>query len=250
MNDGILSIILVAAGLLVGAGLGWYGRKSAAARTLRRKEKFFGLPENSECLVVVNRDASGADWSVAKHDVFALVELAAVIRECGAHLQIIAHDTANQGFGDRTEFCVGTPISNRRMAAHMHSLLPGIRINTDPEPGPDRGAFAIGSERYRLDSGVTEHVILARLTAGQDARPVFISCGQRSITNQAAMRYLAKHEARLSRKYGNSTFVLLLKVVNSQSYGADVVELVADVTKAAKSPSPLAKGESKDRSSK
>ncbi|MEV6103650.1 hypothetical protein AB0M28_02920 [Streptomyces sp. NPDC051940] len=239
MNDGMVTIILVAVGLVVGCGLGWYGRKSSTSRASARRERFFGLPENSECLVVVNRDASGSDWTVAKHDVFALVELAAVIKGCGAHLQIVAHDTANQGFGDRTEFCVGTPISNRRMAAHMSSLLPGVRINTDPEPGPDRGAFAIGSERYRLDSGITEHVLLARLTAGQDARPVFISCGQRSITNQAAMRYLARNEAKLARKYGNTSFVLLLKVVNSQSYGPDVVELVADVTKAAKAPSPL-----------
>ncbi|MFC7220860.1 hypothetical protein ACFQLX_22260 [Streptomyces polyrhachis] len=238
MNDGILLIAIAAAALLLGAGLGWYGHTSASARTLRRRERFFGLPENSECLVVVNRDAGGGDWSVAKHDALALVELAAVIKGCRAHLQIVAHDTAAQGFGDRTEFCVGTPLSNRRMAAHMHSLLPGVRINTDPEPGPDRGAFAVGTERYRLENGVTEHVVLARLTAGQDARPVFVSCGQRSITNQAAMRYLARNEAKLSRKYGNNPFVLLLKVVNSQSYGPDVVELVADVTKAARTPLP------------
>ncbi|WP_419998864.1 hypothetical protein [Streptomyces boninensis] len=240
MNDAMLTIVLVAAGVLVGAGLGWYARNSLAGRKRARRERFYGLPENSECLVVVNRDASGGDWSVAKHDALALLELAAVIKECGAHVQVIAHDTAQQGFGDRTEFCVGTPISNRRMAAHLQSLLPGVRVNTDPEPGPDRGAFAVGSERYRLENGVSEHVILARLTAGQDARPVFISCGQRSITNQAAMRYLSRNEARLTRKYGNSSFVLLLKVVNSQSYGPDVVELVGDVTKAAKAPSPLA----------
>jgi hypothetical protein len=32
--------------------------------------------------------------------------------------------------------------------------------------------------------------------------------------------------------------VLLLKVVNSQAYGPDVVELVADVTRAARTPLP------------
>lgn len=67
---------------------------------------------------------------------------------------------------------------------------------------------------------------------------MFLFSGQRAITNQAATRYLARHHTRLARKYGNGTFVLLLKVVNSQAYGPDVVELVADVTRAALAPLP------------
>jgi hypothetical protein len=69
-------------------------------------------------------------------------------------------------------------------------------------------------------------------------RPVFLFCGQRAITNQAATRYLARNHTRLARKHGGSSFVLLLKVVNSQAYGPDVVEVVADVTRAAQTPLP------------
>ncbi|CAL9639115.1 hypothetical protein SUDANB174_06248 [Streptomyces sp. enrichment culture] len=86
----------------------------------------------------------------------------------------------------------------------MAAMLPGVRMNVDPEPGPDRGAFQIGSERYRLE----------------------------------ATHYLARHHEKLARKHGNNFFVLLLKVVNSQAYGPDVVELVGDVTRAATSPLP------------
>ncbi|ONK10334.1 hypothetical protein STBA_10560 [Streptomyces sp. MP131-18] len=125
------------------------------------------------------------------------------------------------------------------MAAHLHSLLPGVAVNTDTEPGPDRGAFLIGTERYRLENGSVEHVLLARLTAGQQGRPVFLACGQRSVTNQAATRYLAKHHTKLARKHGSGgNFCLLLKVVNSQAYGPDVVELVKDVTRAATTAQP------------
>ncbi len=129
---------------------------------------------------------------------------------------------------------------NRRMAAHMAAMLPGVRVNVDPEPGPDRGAFQIGSERYRMDPGVTEYVLLARLTAGdrRESRPAFLFCGQRAITNQAATRYLARHHEKLARKYGGNSFVLLLKVVSSQVYGPDVVELVGDLTRPATSPLP------------
>ncbi|MEU2434192.1 hypothetical protein ABZ611_32700 [Streptomyces sp. NPDC007861] len=237
MNEDLRNIVLgvVAAG--ISASLGWFARNYLWRRALRRKRAFFGLPRNSECLLVVNREA-GSEGAVHRFDVFALLELSALVKDCGAHAQIIHHDVSQQGFGERTEFCVGGPYSNRRMAAHLSSLLPGVKINTDVEPGPDRGAFQIGSERYRLDAGTTEYVLLARLTAGEGGRPVFLFCGQRAITNQAATRYLARHHVKLARKHGANPFVLLLKVVNTQAYGPDVVELVADVTRAAQAPAP------------
>ncbi|QJT05000.1 hypothetical protein G9272_35765 [Streptomyces asoensis] len=240
MNDDVRNIVLgvVAAG--ISAALGWLTRTYLWKRRLRRKQAFFGLPENSECLLVVNRDAGSPDLAVHRHDVFALLELAALIKDCGAGAEVVTQDVARQGFGERTEFCVGGPGSNRRMAAHIQAMLPGVRVNTDREPGPDRLAFQIGGEHHRMDPGVTEYVLLARLTAGRrrEARPVFLFCGQRAINNQAATRYLVRNHERLARKHGNGSFVLLLKVVNSQAYGPDVVELVDDVTRAAQAPLP------------
>ncbi|MBZ6089940.1 hypothetical protein KVH07_26365 [Streptomyces olivaceus] len=240
MTDDVLDIVLgvVAAGL--SATLGWLARTYLWKRRLRRRQAFFGLPDSSESLLVVNRDPAASEPAVHRFDVFALLELAALVKDCGAHIQVVTQDMVGQGFGERTEFCVGGPGSNRRMAAHMAAMLPGVRVNIDPEPGPDRGAFQIGSERYRLDAGITEYVLLARLTAGErrEARPAFLFCGQRAITNQAATRYLARHHEQLARKHGANSFVLLLKVVNSQAYGPDVVELVSDVTRAATSPLP------------
>ncbi|WP_371663571.1 hypothetical protein [Streptomyces sp. NBC_00280] len=241
MTDDVRNIVLgvVAAG--ISAALGWLARTYLWKRKLRRKQAFFGLPDNSESLLVVNREAGGPELTVMRHDVFALLELAALIKDCNAHAQVVAHDAAQQGFGERTEFCVGGPASNRRMLAHLHSLLPGVRVNVDAEPGPDRGAFQIGPERYRMEGGRSEYVILARLTAGQigEARPVFLFCGQRAITNQAATRYLARNHERLARKHGNNSFALLLKVVNSQAYGPDVVEVVTDITRVAQTPLPV-----------
>ncbi|TLS43845.1 hypothetical protein FE633_23420 [Streptomyces montanus] len=239
MRNIVLAVIVAG----IGISLGWMARSYLWRRKLDRKQAFFGLPDNSESLLVVNREAGGGpDLTVTRHDVSALLELSALIKDCGAHAQIVAHDATQQGFGERTEFCVGHPAPNRRMAAHLASLLPGIQVNADPEPGPDRGAFLIGKEQYRLEPGRSEYVLLARLTAdqGHKTRPVFLFCGQRAITTQAASRYLARNYERLARKHGDKTFVLLLKVVNSQAYGPDVVELVADVTRAAQTPLPSA----------
>ncbi|MEV5433342.1 hypothetical protein [Streptomyces sp. NPDC052701] len=251
MNDDVRNIVLGVLAAGISAALGWVGRTYVWKRKLRRKQAFFGLPDNSESLLVVNRGAAGPELAVMRHDVFALLELAALIKDCNAHAQVLPHDTARQGFGERTEFCVGGPASNRRMTAHLSSLLPGVRVNVDAEPGPDRGAFLIGSERYRLDAGREEYVLLARLTAGQseNTRPVFLLCGQTAITNQAAARHLARHHERLARKYGSHSFALLLKVVNPQAYGPDVVELVADVTRAARSPLPAAAPRTSHRAS-
>ncbi|MFJ3231867.1 hypothetical protein [Streptomyces sp. NPDC086787] len=240
MNDDVRNIVLgvIAAG--VSAGLGWLARTYLWRRRLRRKQAFFGLPDNSESLLVVNREAGGPELTVKRHDVFALLELAALIKDCHANAQVVAHDATQQGFGERTEFCVGGPGSNRRMAAHLDSLLPGVRVDLEAESGPDRTSFRIGGEVYRLERGRTEYVLLARLTVSQRryARPVFLFCGQRAINNQAATRYLARNHERLARKHGGGSFVLLLKVVNSQAYGPDVVELVADVTRVAQTPLP------------
>ncbi|MER7496561.1 hypothetical protein ABT033_28710 [Streptomyces pharetrae] len=242
MNDDVRNIVLGVLATGISAALGWFTRTYLWKRRLRRKQAFFGLPDASEALLVVNRNAAGPELAVMRHDVFALLELAALIKDCRAHAQVLPHDTARQGFGERTEFCVGGPASNRRMAAHLSSLLPGVRVNTDAEPGPERGAFQIGSDRHRLDLGRAEYVLLARLTVDHSHgdRPVFLFCGQTAITNQAATRYLARNHERLSRKYRTGSFVLLLKVVNSQAYGPDVVKLVADVTRAARAPLPTA----------
>ncbi|MGX1116716.1 hypothetical protein RKD37_002079 [Streptomyces ambofaciens] len=218
MTDDVRNIVLGVLAAGISATLGWLARTYLWKRKLRRKQAFFGLPDSSESLLVVNRDPAASEPAVHRFDVFALLELSALIKDCGAHAQVVTQDMVAQGFGERTEFCVGGPGSNRRMVAHMAAMLPGVRMNVDPEPGPDRGAFQIGSERYRLEAGVTEYVLLARLTAGdrREARPAFLFCGQRAITNQAATRYLARHHEKLARKHGNNSFVLLLKVVNSQ----------------------------------
>lgn len=239
MSDDVRTFVLALAACALGAVLGWFVRSYLWRRRLQRKQRFFGLPKESECLLVVPRDAGARGWSLARHDAFALLELAAVIKECGAHAEVLAHDTAWQGFGARTEFCIGGPAANLRLAAHLRSMLPGVDINVDPAPGPDQGAITVGGETYRLEKGAVEYVLLARLAAARDSgndRPVFLSSGQRGIANQAATRYLARHHVRLARKHGlDGTFCLLLRVVNSQAYGSDVVELVADVTKAATS---------------
>ncbi|QGZ51740.1 hypothetical protein GPZ77_28170 [Streptomyces sp. QHH-9511] len=233
MNEDLRNVVLGVLATGVSASLGWLTRTYVWRRRHRRKQAFFGLRDGAECLLVVNRKAGG-ERVVHNVDVSALIELSVLIKDCGARPEIVQHDMARQGLGDRTEFCVGGPYSNRRMAAHLSSLLPGLAMNVEPEPVEDQGMFTVDGEVYRGVYGLTEYAVLARLTGGEGGRPVFLFCGQSAITNQAATRYLARHHEKLARTYGSGPFVLLLKVVNSEAYGPDVVELIADVTRAAR----------------
>lgn len=237
MNDGALNIVLGLVSSLISAAGGWLFRTYLWRRQLRRKQKFFGLSNGSECLLVVNQDPSAPGRSVQRYDAFALLELSALIKECGARAEIVVHDIARLGFGTRTEFCVGGPGSNRRTEAHLRSLLPGVEVNTDHENIPDGLAFTIGGQAYRISKGIAEYALLARLTAPESDRPVFLAAGQRGINNQAAIRYLARHHVQLARQYGaDGVFCLLLKALNSDQYGPDMVEVVADVTVEATAP--------------
>lgn len=116
MNDDVRTLVLVVIVAVIAAALGWIVRSYLWNRKLRRKQAFFGLPENAESLLVVNREAAGGpDLTVTRHDVSALLELSALIKDCGAGAQIVAHDATQQGFGERTEFCVGHPAPNGRV---------------------------------------------------------------------------------------------------------------------------------------
>ncbi|KUJ70897.1 hypothetical protein ACZ90_00895 [Streptomyces albus subsp. albus] len=237
MTDTVQDLIAGAAALLVGLALGWAAHTAAARRRRAREQAFFGLPEGSECVLVTHRDTSSVHWSIPRHDALALLGLAAVVENCGAHPEIAPHDTGLQGFGARTEFCVGDPTAHRRLAAHMANLLPGVRVHPGDETGADRGTLTIGGTAYRAEPGAAEYVLLARLTAGEGGRPVFLAAGQHPVTHRAAIRHLVRNRTRLARKYGaDGSFCLLLKVVNSHAYGPDVVELVVDASKTATSP--------------
>lgn len=232
MPDGVIDLALGVLAAGISAAIGWFARTYLWRRKLRRKRVFLGLPKDGEALLVTNRQASGNDHAVHRYDAYALIELAALIKECGAHTQIVSHDSTSQGFGTRAEFCIGGPVSNRRMAAHLETLLPGVAVNVDLDPSvnPEHGAYAIGGRRYPMDMGKVEYALLARIAGDGDAWPTFLFCGQSAITNQATTRYLARNHEMLARRYGSGSFCLLLKIVNSHAYGPDMTAVVADVT--------------------
>ncbi len=211
-------VTVAAAGLAVGI-LVWALVSALGRRRLRRTREFFGLVPDGDCLLVVNKSGSG-ELSVPRRDVLALVELAGLVARCGAQAQVVSHDEVRRGFGEKAEFCVG---ANSRTAAHLEWKLPGVDVGK---------GLRVADRTYGAD-----HVLIARITDPDQSRPVFLVCGSTPVTNQAAVRYLVTHERTLIRRYGiRNGFCAVLKVVNPDAYGPDVVEWVGDVSAAAFRP--------------
>ena len=239
MGDGVLNVVLGVISSALSAGAAWAVQSALRRRRLNRTREFFGLTKGSECLLVVPRKAGvSADRTVGQRDVYALMELAALVRECGAEAEIVAHNEVSQGIGSKAEFCIGGPASNDRMAAHLAWRLPGVAIHTEwDETGVNQ--LIIGDQVHTREKGRKDYVMLGRITAGLGERPTFLVCGQTATANLGAVRYLTRHHRELMRAHDpDETFCLLLRVVQADAYGADVIELVGDVTAQASAPRP------------
>ncbi|RRO14827.1 hypothetical protein EIL87_19040 [Saccharopolyspora rhizosphaerae] len=230
-NIGLNIIASVITGSVV-----WASGRVLRLRRLRRKQAFFGPSSGGECLLVVPRMVSADnERSVHRNDAAAMLDLASILGECGAKPEVIFHDQVYQGLADKPEFCIGGPVANRRTEAHLRSVLPGVRIG-----GPEeRTAISVGGESYPSHTRRVEHALLAKIVRNRRDKPAFAICGQTSIANRAAARYLDSEYRALRKAHGvRGRFCVLLRVIESESYGPSVVELVRDVTDEAFSPAP------------
>ncbi|WP_199432398.1 hypothetical protein [Qaidamihabitans albus] len=199
-----------------------------------RKSRFFGLDARSTCAVFVPRHAlSNSVLSVHRRDAAAIVELAAVARDCGAEIELVpsSGEYLPRTLGDRAEFAVGSPVANPRTDALLETFVPGLTIGPR-EGSPDKLTIGVGGRAFGPDPGKVEYVALAKVTAG--GYPIFVLCGQTAVSNHAAARYLARRYTQLLREYGvTGRFCLVLRIVNSQAFGERNVEVAGDFTDAA-----------------
>lgn len=236
MGDLLINLL---ASVIAGTAV-WVSGFLVRRRRLSRERAFFGLSAGASCLLVVSRHASSPrESSVHRRDVAALVELATIARECGAHADRVGESQPSGEIGRLTEFCVGGPgEAAPRSAIHLRTILRGVRY-ADFDAGTRRMAFSVGGAEYVL-SAEASYVLLARFWGPAGGRPVFLIGGLSAGSNLAGARYLAKHHAELGRRYGSDRpFALVLRVVEPAAYGTDFTELVADVTDVAFQPLPL-----------
>ncbi|WP_433720890.1 hypothetical protein ACQP2Y_37190 [Actinoplanes sp. CA-051413] len=234
---GDLAINLLAS-VIAGTAV-WLAGFLLRRRKLSRERAFFGLTEGASCLLVVSRHASSPrEFSVHRRDVAALVELATIARECGAHADRVGENQPTGEIGRLTEFCVGGPGgASPRSATHVRTILRGVTYAIFDDEKP-RLSFTVGGTEYVL-TPETSYVLLARFWGPAGGHPVFFIGGLSAGSNLAGARYLATNHPELARRYGaDRPFALVLRIVEPAAYGTDFTELAADVTDVAFQPVP------------
>ncbi|MEU4689699.1 hypothetical protein [Actinoplanes sp. NPDC023714] len=227
MGDLLINLL---ASIIAGTSV-WLAGFLVRRRRLNRERAFFGLTAGASCLLVVSRHASSPrEFSVHRRDVAALVELATIARECGAHADRVGENQPTGEIGRLTEFCVGGPgEASPRSATHVRTILRGVRYAVFDEEAR-RMSFTVGGVEYAL-TPETSHVLLARFWGPAGGHPVFFLGGLTAGSNLAAARYLAANHPELGRRYGaDRPFALVLRIVEPAAYGTDFTELVADVS--------------------
>jgi hypothetical protein len=233
--EGSLSAVIVniVVGLitsLISAAVVWAWGRARVTRRQRERAGFFGLSPGDTGRIVAPQ-AFGAPRSVSRNDVFSIVELAKLMRDLRADLDVVGSGEGTYGVGDVTEFCVGGPAANVRMQSHLARFLPGVSVRSYPRESHKPAVIAAGGQEFLREPDAREYVLIARARRPDGGKPLFLICGQTAITNRAAASYLRENYRGISSDHADGTnWCLVLRVVAPSVYGHQMTELAADVS--------------------
>jgi hypothetical protein len=229
----ILNVVVGLITSLISGGSVWVWGRARVTRRQRERARFFGLSPGDTCRIVAPQ-AFGRPRTVSRQDVFSIVELAKLMRDLRADLEVVGSDEGSYGVGDVTEFCVGGPSANMRMQSHLVHFLPGVAVFSYAPESPKPAAIVAGGEEFLREPDAREYVLVARVRLPDDGRPLFLICGQTGITNRAAAAYLRDNYRRISSLHGDrESWCVVLRVVAPPVYGYQMTELAADVSASA-----------------
>ncbi|WP_193582043.1 hypothetical protein [Streptomyces mobaraensis] len=227
----------IAVGLLtsfLGGAFVWLWERAKRTREVNRRARFFGVRPGQTCLVVLG-DKYNAPKTTAYPDTRAAVELALLAGELGCEV-LVESGNFRGGNGDRTEFCVGGPSggANPRTGGHLTAHLPGVTLHPYDTADADSIAIEVDGEKYLYDRGNREHVLVAKFTPTESTSPVFLVCGQSALSNLAAIHYLRREFATVTKRIrAVDRFCILISVSDIDTYDHHRATLERDVTTAA-----------------
>ncbi|MGE5291877.1 MAG: hypothetical protein ACM3ML_32725 [Micromonosporaceae bacterium] len=233
MSAVILNIVVGLITSLVSGASVWAWGRARVTRRQRERARFFGLSPGDTCRIVAPQ-AFGAPRTISKHDVFSIVELAKLMRDLRADLDVVGAGEGTYGVGDRTEFCVGGPSANVRMQSHLARFVPGVSILSYAPDSPKSAAIVAAGQEFLRERGSREYVLVAKVRPPDGGQPLFLICGQTGITNRAAASYLRDNYRVISSVHGaGENWCVVLRVVAPSVYGHQMTELAADLSASA-----------------
>lgn len=226
----ILNIVVGLITSLISGASVWAWGRARVTRRQRERARFFGVSPGDTCRIVAPQ-AFGAPRTVSKHDVFSIVELAKLMRDLRADLDVVGSGEGTYGVGDLTEFCVGGPTANLRMQSHLARFLPGVSVLSYAPGSGKPAAIVTAGREFLRERDTREYVLVAKVRLPDGGKPLFLICGQTGITNRAAASYLRDNYHRISSVHGDrENWCVVLCVVAPPVYGYQMTELTADVS--------------------
>ena len=239
MSGVVLNIVVGLMTSVISGGAVWAWGRARVNRRQRDRARFFGLSPGDTGRIVAPQ-AFGAPRTIAKHDVFSIVELAKLMRDLRADLDVVGSGEGAYGVGEVTEFCVGGPGANVRMESHLARFLPGVAINSYAPDSPKAAAIVVAGQEFLRERDTREYVLVARVRRPDGGQPLFLICGQTAITNRATAAYLRDNYQPISSAHGPSeNWCVVLRVDAPAVYGHQMTELAADVSASAFSAAPV-----------
>ncbi len=230
MSAVILNIVVGLMTSLISGGSVWAWGRARVTRRQRDRARFFELSPGDTCRIVAPH-TFGAPRTISRHDLFSIVELAKLMRDLRADLDVVGSGEGTYGVGDLTEFCVGGPTANVRTQSHLARFLPGVSIRSFAPDSPRSAAIVAAGQEFLRERDSREYVLVAKVRAPDGGRPLFLICGQTAITNRAAASYLRDNYRTISSAHGvRENWCVVLRVVAPSVYGHQLTELAADVS--------------------
>lgn len=227
MPDQISNIIInIFSSILVGIGV-WFWVTYKTNYSNWRKRKFFRIKKGQEVYITMNQNPLNPN-TMSHKDIHTLIDISKIAHELEGKILFKQVNEARVAPGDQVEFCIGGTESNERTKIFLSKYLPKI---TMPSYDSSKSVeIKVNKLEFSYEKGIRAFAILAKIFPEGKKYPIFLICGQISISNRATAYYLLKNYSELLKKYSNRPFCQIVGIEDYKLFGYQSVKLVKDIT--------------------
>lgn len=193
----------------------------------RSKRKFFKIHKGDLVYITIN-ERSNSPKTMSHRDILTLMETSKIANDLEGEILLEPIDTAKIAPGNQVEFCIGGIDSNKRSKIFLSKFFRNISMNSFKDSNSLR--ISVDGINYDYVKGKRAYAILARIFPTLTSKPIFLLCGQTSLSNRAAAYYLEKNYNLLLKKYRKKSFCMVLEIEDFEYFGFKSGRLAEDVT--------------------
>ena len=225
-NYSIDIVINIIASIIVGVAV-WFWSKYRNEYSLRKKRNFYNIKRDQKIYLTINQ--YNQTKLMSHRDISTLIDISKIPHDLDGDVMILPIDEVKFSPGEYVEFCIGGVDSNRRSELYLDEFFKNIYMNSYQSQNSLR--IEVGNDKFDYEKDRVVYSILAKFYPNKNTElPVFLICGQTSLSNKGAAYYLMNNYQELYKKHKNNPFCYILMTKNFKSFGHKNVSLVKDVS--------------------